>query len=242
MNAVHDVERLIADWLVEEAPAHALDRILGQAASVIDRTRQRRFLAAWRETMGINKLQLLAGAAVLIVALLGAGFVGRATGPSGNVGAPGQQTQTTTPLGSPSGAASAPATGVTIQAYRAARNAVCSRYVRQAEPLSAQFDGLYDAATSDTERSAKRAALDDLTALYDAMAIELLAVEAPSNLQAEHAANVAGFQDIRAILVQVSDLIGQGKLAEASALDQATDRIGSRVAAFERQQFVTACP
>ena len=231
MNASHDVERLISEWLVEEAPIQAPDRVLGQAAAVIDRTRQRRYFVAWREPMGITKLQLLAGAAVLIVALLGAGIAGRASAPSGGVGAPGVPTPTDSPTA-----------GVTIEAFRAARNAVCSRYVQQAEPLKAQLDGVYDGLTTAAARGARQAVLDDFAALYQSMVADLRALEVPKDLQADHGANIAGFEDVRALLVQISDLVGQNKLAEASALDQATDPISLRIEGFEKEQFLQGCP
>jgi hypothetical protein len=45
MNAGPDVERLLSDWLMEEAPARAPDRLLLVASDRLDHTRQR---ARWR--------------------------------------------------------------------------------------------------------------------------------------------------------------------------------------------------
>lgn len=67
MNAGRDVERLIADWLVEESPRRAPDRILGRAADVIDRTKQRRLGVAWRlPPMFSNRLAIAAAVVVLV--------------------------------------------------------------------------------------------------------------------------------------------------------------------------------
>ena len=85
MNAGPDVERLIAAWLVEEAPGRAPDRVLASAGTVIDRTRQRRFLAAWREPMHMSMRGLAAAAAIGAVLVGGTIFALR-TGPSDSVG------------------------------------------------------------------------------------------------------------------------------------------------------------
>ena len=76
MNAGRDVERLIADWLVEESPGRAPDRILATAAHTIDRTKQRPLAAErglripWRlRTM--NSLTRLAAIAVVAVVAVG---------------------------------------------------------------------------------------------------------------------------------------------------------------------------
>jgi hypothetical protein len=74
MNAGPDVERLIAGWLVEEAPGRAPDRILESVGRVIDRTNQRRFGAAvrdlrvpWRPRTMMDRLAVAAMAAVLLI-------------------------------------------------------------------------------------------------------------------------------------------------------------------------------
>lgn len=84
MNAGRDVERLIAGWLTEEAPGRAPDRLLESTADVIDRTKQRRFLAAWREPMTISLRGLALAAALILVVAVGAAWVGRSTASVGN--------------------------------------------------------------------------------------------------------------------------------------------------------------
>jgi hypothetical protein len=79
MNAGPDVERLISDWLAEEAPERAPDRILGAASTSIERTKQRRFGAAWREPMMLSTSRLVVAAAVVIAAVVGAGWIGRSS-------------------------------------------------------------------------------------------------------------------------------------------------------------------
>jgi hypothetical protein len=88
MNAGRDVERLIANWLAEEAPGRAPDRVLAAAGTRIDRTNQRRYAALrdlpipWRpKTM----FERLAVAAVVAVVAIGALTLGASLllGPSG---------------------------------------------------------------------------------------------------------------------------------------------------------------
>jgi hypothetical protein len=71
MNAGRDVERLVSDWLLDQAPGQAPDRILESTATVIDRTKQRRFGAAWREpsSVAMRGLALSAAIGVGVVAL-----------------------------------------------------------------------------------------------------------------------------------------------------------------------------
>ena len=84
MNAGPDVERLISDWLVEEAPERAPDRILGEASTTIERTKQRRFGAAWREPMTLSTSRLVVAAAIVIAAVVAAGWIGRSSASVGN--------------------------------------------------------------------------------------------------------------------------------------------------------------
>lgn len=70
MNGGRDVERLIADWFVEEAVLRAPDRVLADAGRAIDRTRQRRLRAAGR-TIQMPVSPRLATAAVLGALVVG---------------------------------------------------------------------------------------------------------------------------------------------------------------------------
>jgi hypothetical protein len=73
MNAGRDVERLLSDWLVEEAPSGAPDRIVLTASDRIAHTKQRRFRVAWRfPTM--NAPLRVAAAAVIGVLLIGGAY------------------------------------------------------------------------------------------------------------------------------------------------------------------------
>ena len=74
MNAGRDVERLIADWFVEEAVLRAPDRVLLTAGRAIDRTKQRRLGAAWRAIL-MPVPRLVAAAAVIGVLLVGGAFL-----------------------------------------------------------------------------------------------------------------------------------------------------------------------
>ena len=84
MNAGPDVERLISDWLVEEAPERAPDRILDEASRSIERTKQRRFGAVWREPMMLSTSRLVVATAIVIAAVVGAGWIGRSSAGVGN--------------------------------------------------------------------------------------------------------------------------------------------------------------
>lgn len=87
MNAGRDVERLIADWFVEEAVLRAPDRVLADASRAIDRTRQRRLRAVWRTNRMPVSLRLAAAAVFGVLVVGGAllalrpSFVSVATSP-----------------------------------------------------------------------------------------------------------------------------------------------------------------
>jgi hypothetical protein len=98
MNAGPDVERRISDWLAEEVPTRAPDRILPTAFERSRQTRQRRFGAAWR-SISMNRTWQLATAAVvgLLIIVLGAAWLG---GSQGGVGGP-APAATPSPIPSP---------------------------------------------------------------------------------------------------------------------------------------------
>ncbi len=77
MNAGPDVERRISDWLAEQTPTRAPDRILPATFERTRHARQRRFGAAWR-SISMNRTWQLATAAVvgLLIIGLGAVFIG----------------------------------------------------------------------------------------------------------------------------------------------------------------------
>jgi hypothetical protein len=96
MNAGPDVERRISEWLTEELPTRAPDRILPAAFERSRHTRQRRFGAAWRSNPMNANIWRIAAAAVIGLLIIGVGavFLGRAS--PGGVGAP-SATPTPTP-------------------------------------------------------------------------------------------------------------------------------------------------
>ena len=77
MNAGPDVERRISDYLAEQTPTRAPDRILPATFDRTRHTRQRRLGAAWR-SISMNRTWQLATAAVvgLLIIGLGAVFIG----------------------------------------------------------------------------------------------------------------------------------------------------------------------
>jgi hypothetical protein len=108
MNAGPDVERLIAGWLVEEAPGRAPDRILESTASVIDRTKQRRFGTALWAPMDVG-VRGRAVAAAMGVAIVSVGVIALILNPRNGVGGPNPPATPSSPADS--AAAATPAAG-----------------------------------------------------------------------------------------------------------------------------------
>lgn len=111
MNAGPDVLRLISDWLDEEAPARAPDRILVSTALVIDHTKQRRaWRMPWRLPTMNPAIRVAAIASIAIVAVAAAISLVRL--PSSNVGGAATPSPTIAPPQSPSAALPARPPGI----------------------------------------------------------------------------------------------------------------------------------
>ena len=229
MNAGRDVERLIAGWLAEEAAPRAPDRVLDGARRSITRTGQRRIVVAWREPMYMSPLRLAGIAAALAVAMVGAAWFGRMTASPG-VGGP---VVTPTP---------SPGAEVTLEAYRTARNEICDRYAAELNPLKPQMDGIYDAATPAADRTAKIQLLSHYADRNDAMIAELGALTPPNAIAAEHDATVVKGEDTGSLIRQAVTRATAGDLAEAIALDLATDPLSRAIEAYESKYRLHNCP
>jgi hypothetical protein len=229
MNAGRDVERLIATWLVEEAPARAPDRVLDEAAHRIDRTKQQRFAAAWREPMIISTGRLLGVAAVVLVAVVGAGFLGRAS-------APGSGSATPPPSASPS-----PSGVPTLESYRTAHKAVCDHGRATTPNLNDQLAGVYDPNLTKVERDAKIAVLQQIRDFGQSIRAQLAAIPVPPEMAADAAAYLTRSEDNQAIIEQEILLLKAGKLSEAQQVDLLTDPINRMAEQFEQKYGLDPC-
>ena len=223
MNAGPDVERLIADWLTEEAPTRAPDRILRAAATRIDHTRRPRFAAAWRNPMPSSIPRLLAGLAVVVAVGVGAAWIGRSTADIG-------------------GAAPAAPTPLTVEAYRAARNAICTPAYATEAGLLKSVDGVFLTQLSEPQRAAKTADLEQIAIVIGQADTDLQKIAAPPEIASDHAADIARREDTRARIVQTVALLRAGKLPEAGAMDRSTDAISRQIEIFEKYWSLAPCP
>ena len=236
MNAGPDVERLIADWLVEEAPARAPDRILDAAAKVIDRTKQRRFAAAWREPMTFSIARLVAILAIATVVVGGgAAWIGRSTA---SIGVP---TPTEAPGVVPGTTPAPTPSGPTIESYRAARDAICTPLATRAAALSEQGAKLHPDTTS-SDLPATISTVQEVIAVQDETIAALAALAAPETLAAEHATDVGHRRDTVALLRALLRNLQAGKLAEADALGEAMHAMSAAQKAFEAKYDLVGCP
>jgi hypothetical protein len=233
MNAGRDVEPLISGWLSEEAPERAPDRILTSAGRTIDGTRQRRPGAAWKEPTMTSTARLLAAAAVLIVAVAGAAWIGRNTAGVGGPSSP--------PAASPTATAPAAAPAVTLQTYRAARDAYCTPANDHLIALNTQAGSL-DPAASAADRVAMITILQQIIALGDDEVAHLSALDPPREITEEHATDVVHHRDTIALLREVLALVEAGKITEANAVSDATVAMSSTEEAFEAKYSLAGCP
>ena len=230
MNAGRDVERLIATWLVEEAPGHAPDRILGAAADRIDQTNQRRFLAAWREPVTIST-RALAAAVIAIVAVGAAIFFFRPTPP--NVGS---ASPTPAPPGSPSPVAP------TVAEFKMARDAICTAAAAQLDPLKERFVGVYEPSITATERADAIAALEQFAQGYEVMITDLEGLTAPAHLVVGQVTNVTQFRSMLISIEAIIQYLREGDDDAARGVDETTDALNVEILGWEAEYNFQSCP
>lgn len=233
MNAGRDVEQLITGWLAEEAADRAPDRVLDAARRSIDRTPQRRLAAAWREPMYLSPLRLTAIAAAFVVVLLGGAYLGRITA------TPGVGSQ---PSPVPSAPAPTEDAGAALAAYRAARDAICTRYTAELEPLHAGFADIFNPDLTPSERASKAAALETFAQGYQRVTDELAALEPPPLVARDHFVDVAKHEDLLGLINAALARLAAGDLAGAEAVDRATDGIAADIGQFELRNQLVPCP
>ena len=231
MNAGRDVEQLLSHWLVEEAEVRAPDRVLDAARRTIDRTVQRRWIAAWREPMTLSLSRLAAIAATLVLALAGAAWMGRSTAPVGG----------DIPSSSPSLTASPTGAAVTIGTYRIARDQVCERYAAELNPLKETMTGIYDPKTSAAARATMLATMQHMRDRIAAMTDELEALAPPPDVAADHAQDIADYRSIVTLILEAVNAARAGDLSRAASMDLATDPFASRIASFESKYLLANC-
>jgi hypothetical protein len=232
MNAGTDVERSIAQWLAEESPGRAPDRILANAAETIDRTKQRRFAVAWREPVSISLRGFAAMAVIVVIAIAGAGWIGRSTA---SVGAQSSPTPASTPRPT--------ARVATLAEYKTARDALCDAAWPQRQALDDRIgSGLTDPSTPQYDRTSKLFALEQEMDFEHSLYSQILALDLPPDMASDQAAWSANVSGIFAIVQQEIELINNGKYAEAAAVDLTTNPLARAAESFETKYDLKPCP
>lgn len=218
------LERAARSWL-ESGPTQAPEHAVVAALERIQTTSQERDLRIPWRLPKMNLITRLAGAA--IVGVLAVGIAWFALRPGSSVGV----TPTPTP---PASNAPSPSTSDSVsalRAYRGAFDAVCASLtpVAQLSPSAAPEDlvvFLRATIATGTDEAAR-----------------LEAIQAPPALLTDHLANIQTLKDTLALLRHEIDLIQANKMAEATAVDEATGSLSSL-----REQFAakyglsTRCP
>jgi hypothetical protein len=225
-------ERGARTWL-EEGPTRAPERAVSEALVAIESTPQERGLRVpWRTPVMTLPVRLAAVALLVALAAGGAFLV---------AGALPDTVPSVTPvpaLASPSPDAAADA----MVTYRAARNDICNAAVIEREPLVERYAMATDPTATEAERADGLAALEEFVVIADRTAAQLAAIDVPSEFVAEHASNVAQFRDVLTLIREVIALLEAGNLADAGAVDRATDPIGRQVSNWEARHNLSPCP
>ena len=237
MNAGPDVERLIADWLVEEAPARAPDRILDLAATVIDRTKQRRFAVAWREPMTLSIARFVAILAIATVVVGGgAAWIGRSTAGIGVP--PPTEAPGVVPVATPG---ATPERADRSKAIGQHGTPSASRSTRGSSRSTPQGDKLHP-TTTPADLPPSILILQQIIAVGDEEIPALAALAVPGALAAEHATDVGHHRDSVGLLRAALANLQAGKVAEAHAIGEATNTVSAAEEAFEAKYDLAGCP
>ena len=182
--------------------------------------------------MYISPFRLATMAAALVIAVVGGAWIGRVTAPGGVGG----------PVTTPSPTASTAPAGVSLEAYRAAHDTICTTYAAQIDPFKAKLKRLYDPTLPAADRAIEVDALTNIVTLTEAMTADLGRLEVPASIAVDHAIYVSNYQHVTALIRQEFPLIAQGDYATAEALDLATNPPSRAIEAFERVNGLTNCP
>lgn len=225
-------ERGARAWL-EEGPTRAPERAVSEALATIDSTPQERGLRVpWR--MPVMSLPIRLAAVALLVALAAGGtfFVAGAL-------------PDTSPAVTPVPAVASPSPDAATDpmvAYRSARNDICNAAVLERTPLVERYLKATDPNATEAERADGLAALKEFVVIADRTAGQLAAIDVPPEFVAEHASNVAQFRDLTTLIREIIALHEAGNLADAGAVDRATDSIGGQISAWESRHRLSPCP
>jgi hypothetical protein len=230
MTDDRSLERAARSWL-ENGPTDAPDRAVEAALHRIQTTRQERdWNVPWRDRSMTSLTRLVAAMIAIAIVAVG-GVVLFRPGGQPNVGGPSSApTIAGSPSPSPMDALAA------LQAYRAARDAICVPASQQLVTLNAAGD----AATSPAEHADVVA---QIIVLGTTETDQLAALKPPPALAEEHAADVLRHRDSLALLGQIEGLLRQGKMAEADAVDQALGAaLSSQEETFQQRYSLADCP
>jgi hypothetical protein len=117
--------------------------------------------------------------------------------------------------------------------YRQARNAVCADLLQASMPPEA------DAAT---DPAGAVAMLEAFISRANEEIGRLSALTVPASLRADEIASIDLIRATLPLLQQEIDLINQGKIQEAAAVDEQTAPLSERFQQFEQKYGLAACP
>jgi hypothetical protein len=244
MTDDRSLERAARSWL-ETGPTEAPDRAIEAALLRIEMTTQERdWHVPWRIRPMNQTARLVAGAAAIVIVVIGSVLFLRPAGNSG-IGGP-------SPIPSRPAASSSNAADAGLTAYRAARNAICSSAAATLNPLKTHFAGVFDESLSGPQWSDWTNALDEFISGDDDLTARLEALAPPAELVAEHSANVQQLRDmtslLRSLKVELVNGIPDGlhtgiaHLHAAKGIDTATNPIGQTMFDWETSRGLAHCP
>jgi hypothetical protein len=225
MSDDRSIERSARAWL-ELGPTHAPDHAVEAALRTIETTSQERDLRIpWRFTTMTMATRVAAAAVVGVLAIGGAAFLLRPTTPDAAT-RPTASASVSSPSPAPSDALAQ------LQAYRAAVGAVCGSLTSIPDPKPS-------AAPAEIV-----AFLQVTIARQNEEVAGLEAIQAPAALTTEHLADIQTLKDVTALLSHEIELVQANppKMAEATAVDEATGSLNTLREQFAAKYALPPCP
>ena len=137
----------------------------------------------------------------------------------------------------------ASAATVTLETYRVARNAICVAARPQRQAFDARIgSGLYDPETPAADRAAKLAAFEDFATWAGQLIDKLDALAVPDSMAVDESIAIAEGRGTLILIREQFPLIRAGKLAEAQAIDLATDPLSRSTERYESKYGLAPCP
>ena len=241
MTDDRSIERAARSFL-EPGPTRAPEAAVEAALRLIQTTPQERDLRIpGRDTRMNGLTRFLAVGATAAAVMIAAIAVGpRLTDQGSGAPTPSASTAASSAPGTPVPAGPSLRADGEFEAYRTARNAICSNGIFEMQ--KADLAGLYDETITPERRAKVNEGAQQVADAVEKVARDLAALEAPPDMSDAHLVDVTHQQDLAAVFSKMAALAKEGKISSVSPLEHALEAIHELRTDFEVTNRLTPCP